>query len=176
MVVRVCAIALLFALVAAISPTAGLSADAHFAANGISFQYPHEWFVTTERLSNGIDPRYLFAVSSHSIRRTPQDTGPCLPGVARQIPNDGVLVYLREAVSGRDPSLRRMQPRPRRFRLPTRSDNALCGFPRGRWIPFRSGGRAFYLGVYVGEEATMAKINAVKRVIDGMRIASRKTP
>jgi hypothetical protein len=145
----------------------------HFDRRGIAFEYPRAWFVTTEPLSNATDPKYLVTVSSHSVRRTPRDEGPCLPGVARQLPDDGVLAYLREAFYDRAISIARMHGRPRSFRLPNRSDNALCGFPSGRWVPFKAGGRAFYLGIYVGRSASPASVRALQRLIDGMRIAPR---
>jgi hypothetical protein len=146
-----------------------------FARSGIEFEYPRGWFVTTEPLSNGLDPAYRFTVSSEPVRRTPRDDGPCLPGVAEQLPDDAVLAYLREAISGRGTSLARMQPRPRSFRLPARGDNALCGFPSGRWVPFRSGGRAFYLGIYIGERAPAARAQALQRLLDQMRITPKET-
>lgn len=143
-----------------------------FDRNGISFQYPRSWFLTTDRLSNAVNPTYRFTVSSHRVRPTGKDEGPCLPGIAAQLPPTGVLAFVREALGAdRRISLPRMQPRPKRFRLPTRSDNALCGFPPGgRWVPFKSGGRAFYLGIYVGARASKASVVALTEVVNGMRI------
>ena len=84
-------------------------------------------------------------------------------------------MYVMEALgTDRTVSLRHMQPRPRSFRLPARSDNSLCGFKRGGiWVPFKSGGRAFYLGVYVGPRAPAATRQALRRLLDGMRIEPR---
>jgi hypothetical protein len=72
-----------------------------FDRNGIAFEYPRAWSVTSAPLSNAVDPKYLFTVSSGPVRRTAKDYGPCLPGVAKQLPADAVLAYLREAISGR---------------------------------------------------------------------------
>lgn len=55
--------------------------------------------------------------------------------------------------------------------MPTGADDSLCGFGTGgRWIPFEESGRAFYLGVYVGPEATAETRLALRRLLDGMRI------
>ena len=63
-----------------------------------------------------------------------------------------------------------MPRRPRSFRLPA-ADSSLCGFgPGGRWIPFKDGGRAFYLGVYVGSLAPESSSRALARLLDRMRI------
>lgn len=145
-----------------------------FDRNGIHFEYPASWFVTTKPLSNGVNPTYRFTLSTHPVRRTPRDTGPCLPGVAAQLPKTAVLAYVREATGAdRTSSLPRMQPRPRSFRLPTRSDNALCGFNRGLWVPFKSGGRAFYLGLYVGPRASKASVQALARIVNNMAVDPR---
>lgn len=124
-------------------------------------------------LSNGVDPKYLFTVSTNPVRRTSKDLGPCLPGIAAQLPPNAVLAYLREDFSGRSRSLPRMQPRPRTFRLPRRTDNALCGFDRGVWVPFRSGGRALYLALYVGQRASASRAEMLARVVNEMRIDPR---
>ena len=135
-----------------------------FDRYGIRFHYPESWFVTTRPLSNGTNPVYRFAVSTVPVRRTRADEGPCLPGVAKQLPAAAVLAFLREALGyDRTRSLPRMPRRPRNFRLPNRSDSFLCGFKRGSlWLPFRDRGRAFYLGIYVGPEATAAVRRALK--------------
>jgi hypothetical protein len=91
------------------------------------------------------------------------------------VPAIGVLAYLREAVGAdRTRSISRMQPRPRTFRLPNRSDTALCGFgARGRWIPFREGGRALYLGIYVGPRASNETKAQLAQSLDSIRIEPR---
>ena len=143
-----------------------------FDQRGIAFEYPSGWFVTTRPLSNGTNPVYRFAVSTVRVRRTNQDIGPCLPGIARQLPRGAVLAFLREAVGAdRARSLPRMRPPPRSFRLPTRADSYLCGFAgRTRWVPFKQAGRALYLGIYVGPQAPASTKRALKRLLDRMRI------
>ena len=152
-----------------------LQAKQRFERNGIAFHYPHGWFITTQPLSSGANPIYRLAVSSVPVRRTAADTGPCLPGVARQLPPDSVLLYLREALgSDRARSLPRMDPRPASFPLPP-PGGGLCGFEQGSgsWHPFKHAGRAFYLGVYVGPEASAASRRALKSLLDGMAIHAR---
>ena len=152
-------------------PTIASSADKRHDRNGISFQYPRLWHVTTKPLSNAVNPIYRFTVSSHRVRPTGKDEGPCLPGIAAQLPPTAVLAFVREALGAdRRASLPRMQPRPEKFTLPTRADNALCGFSGGRWIPFKSGGRAFYLALYVGPRASSARAAVLARIVNGMRI------
>jgi hypothetical protein len=167
--------ATILVLTAAMCPFAGASTLDRFARHGIAFAYPNSWVVTTEALSNGINPKYRFAVSITPVRRTATDLGPCLAGVAKQLAENAVFAYLREALGAdRRASLPRMQPRPRHFRLPTPADASLPCFGRGgRWVPFRAGGRAFYLGLYVGPKASPPDIRTLGRLIDGMRIDSQ---
>ena len=168
----VCAI-LVAAALADPAATSGGS-DRPFSTYGISVQHPPTWFVTTRPLSFAGNPVYRFSASSVRVRRTSSDTGPCLPGIAKQLPPGAVLVYLREALGAdRRISLPRMPPRPARFRLPTRP--GLCGFTTGasRWIGFKEAGRVFYLGVHVGDTASPAKKRAVLRLLNGMQIARR---
>ena len=144
-----------------------------FEQNGITFDYPSSWIVSTAPLSNATNPRYRFAVGTHRVRRTLRNLGPCLPGIASQLPPTAVLAFLREALGAdRRRSLPRMDPRPTHFRLPRRSDTALCGFGRGaRWIPFKANGRAFYLAIYTGPKASASNRRALGRLLDDMRIA-----
>ena len=160
---------------AASQPGSGARSLARFDRDGIAFRYPRPWFLTTQPLSNGINPKYRFAVSSVPVRRTSEDLGPCLAGIAKQLPADAALVYLREALgTDRTSSLPRLQPRPRSIRLPAQADNSLpCFGPGGRWIPFRSGGRAFYLGLYLGPKAPPGIAQTLRRLIDGIDIAPR---
>ena len=160
------------ALTATMCASAEGSALKRFDRNGIAFTYPNNWVVTTKALSNGVNPTYRFAVSTVPVHRTPKDLGPCLAGIAEQLPRTGVLAYLREAQGAdRTASLPNMQPRPRSFRLPTRADNSLpCFGGGGRWVPFRTGNRAFYLGLYIGPRASSASIRALGKLVNGMQI------
>ena len=150
-----------------------------FDRNGIRFAYPPSWFVATRPLSDGLDGEYVFTVSTHQVRRTARDQGACLWGIARQLPKDGVLAFLVEANEVERRSLvREFDPRPRTFPLPSRRTGAVCGFPRasggrGAWIPFQTKGRAFTLAIQIGPRAPRAAVNALQRMLDGMRIAPR---
>lgn len=64
-----------------------------------------------------------------------------------------------------------MPNRPRPFRLPRPTDSYLCGF-RGStsWVAFKEGGRAFYLGIYVGPQASAETRKALQQLLDGMTI------
>jgi hypothetical protein len=166
--------ATVIALTAAAGSAEGSALD-RFDRNGITFEYPNGWFVTTEALSNGINPKYRFTVSTTPVSRTREDVGPCLAGIAKQVSTTTVLAYLREGLGDhRRSALPRMQPRPRHFRMPTRTDNSLlCFGPGGRWISFRANGRAFYLGLYVGPNASPSSVRALSRLVDRMQIDSR---
>jgi hypothetical protein len=156
-----------------VSSDEDLESKGRFDANGIGFDYPSRWFVTVRPLSPATNPAYRFAVSSAPVRRTAADEGPCLPGVARQLPPDAVLAYLREALGAdRTRALPRMPQRPARFPLPPPTGGGLCGFEQGggRWYPFKNGDRAFYLGIHVGPEASTASRRALKGLLDGMEI------
>jgi hypothetical protein len=146
-----------------------------FHRYGISFDYPGSWFFTTRPISTAGNPAYRFTVSTVPVRRTPADQGPCTPGIAKQLPPDGVLAYLREGLGplDRDPAMPRMPTRPRSFPLPNASSDSLCGWAfRGLGIPFKTKGRAFYLGVYIGPKATTTARRALKRMLDGMHFDS----
>jgi hypothetical protein len=159
----------------ATSSDEGLESKQRFDTNGIAFAYPSRWFVTLKPLSAATNPAYRFAVSSVPVRRTAADEGPCLPGVARQLPPDAVLAYLREALGvDRTRSLPRM-PRRAGFPLPAPAGDGLCGFQQGGglWYPFKDANRVFYLGVYVGPEASTASRRALKDLLDGMEIRAR---
>ena len=100
--------------------TGSAATSSRFDRDGISFAYPTSWFVTTQPLSNGINPRYVFTVSTDPVRRTARDLGPCLPGIASQLPKDAVLAYVREALGadrrGSLPPNADPRLRPRRLR------------------------------------------------------------
>jgi hypothetical protein len=154
----------------------GLETRQRFDSNGIAFDYPSTWFATVEPLSPVGSPVYRFAVSSVPVQRTPADEGPCLPGVARQLPPDAVLAYLREALGvDRTRSLPRLPDRPPSFPLPSARGSGLCGFERGSslWYPFKDGDRAFYLGVYIGPEASDRSRSTLADLLNKMKIRVR---
>jgi hypothetical protein len=110
-----------------------------FEQTGIAFQYPAHWFTTTKPLSTGVEPIYRFAVANFPVRRTPLDSGPCLAGIAKQRPADGVLAFIREA-RGADLRLDRFPARPTKIALPKRWDNAGCLGAGSRQYSFRDSG------------------------------------
>jgi hypothetical protein len=147
-----------------------------FDRNGIRLAYPRTWSLTVEPLSPVGNPVYRFAVSSVPVQQTAADEGPCLPGIARQLPPDAVVAYVREALGAdRARSLPRLPSRPASFPLPRGRGGGLCGFERGAgaWLPFKDAGRAFYLGVHVGPQASAASRRALRELLDGMEIRAR---
>ena len=148
---------------------------------GISFEYPSSWFVTSEPLSAARDPDYRFAASTVPVRRTRRDIGPCLPGIARQLPRNGALVFLREyRGASRRRALPRLDPMPRRFSL---TPGFTCGFHlhgaphipfgRGDAISFREARRALILFVWVGPTATNATERELRRLVASLEIRPR---
>jgi hypothetical protein len=142
-----------------------------FSSHGISFTYPSDWFATKKPLSNATEPAYRFAVGNFRFHRTPGDVGPCLSGIAKQRPRNGVLAFMREALGGdRRRSLPRTRARPRDISLPRGSDQAWClGRGTGE-IVFHQAGRVFYLAISVGRAASRADKTRLHALLNRIRI------
>ncbi len=145
------------------------------AGRSISFRYPANWYVTTRRLDNVIDPHTLFAVTSYAVPKGP--LGDCDGTHARSRPVDGVFALIKEVLDGA--SLRRSLPRlptkPRHFQLP-KSGRAGCLPPASIQYQFRVAQRAFYVWISIGPKASAKTRAALARLLDGMWIASYRTP
>jgi hypothetical protein len=149
---------------------------------GISFVYPSSWFVTTEPLSDGADPDYRFAASTVPVKRTRHDKGPCLAGIARQLPPRAALVFLREyRGASRRRALPRLDPFPRRFSLTPGlpqcfhvPDSRTKPYGRGDGIDFRESGRALVLFAWVGPRASKATEREVRRLVASLEIRPRR--
>jgi hypothetical protein len=142
-----------------------------FSNRGISFAYPSSWHATTKPLSNATEPVYRFAVGNFRFHRTPRDIGPCLSGIAKERPENGVLAFMREALGAdRRRSLPRTPSRPRHISLPRRSDQAWCLGHGTREIVFHTAGRVFYLGMSVGPMASRADKRRLRTLLNAMRI------
>jgi len=142
-----------------------------FSSHGISFAYPSAWYATTRPLSNASEPVYRFAVGNFRFHRTPRDIGPCLSGIAKERPKNGVLAFAREALGAdRRRSLPRTPPRPKHISLPRRSDQAWClGHGSGE-IVFHTAGRVFYLAMSVGPTASRADKRRLQILLNAMTI------
>jgi hypothetical protein len=163
---------LLLASIAHATPAGGIK---QFERGGISFTYASDWFVTTRPLSNGADPDYRFAVASWPVHRTSRDQGPCLAGIGEQRPTSGALVFVREYVgASRKRALPRLQPKPRRLRLPTRRDRGGCLGSGTTTHSFRKADRAFILWISVGSKATDETRTALRIVLSSLRIRPRR--
>ena len=165
------------ALLLAAAATGTAAAVKRYDRHGVSFTYPAAWVVTTRPLSNVTNPRYRVTVSTAPVERTPRDEGPCLPGIAGQLPKDAVLMYVMEAL-GSDPD-----------RLPSPDAAAPSELPSPGTLgqrlvrlqavavfgcPSSPVDAAFYLGIYVGPRApSTAREQALHRLLDGMRIEPR---
>lgn len=142
-----------------------------FSSHGISFTYPSGWYATTKPLSNATEPVYRFAVGNFRFRRSPGDVGPCLSGLAKQQPANGVLAFMREALGGdRRRSLPRTRARPKDIPLPRRSDQAWCLGGGSGEIVFHQASRVFYLAMSVGPTASRADRRQLHGLVNRMRI------
>jgi len=164
------------ALVAVLCGLLGASAQAtsegtrRFSNWGISFVYPTSWYVTTEPLSNGIEPAYRFAAGNFRFHRTARDLGPCLEGIAKQRTDLGVLAFMREAL-GADARRTRAPPRPKRFRLPRATDQAACLGPGSSQVVFREAGRILYLWISIAPKASPVARAQLSALLASIRIA-----
>ena len=142
-----------------------------FSDHGISFAYPSGWYATTKPLSNATEPVYRFAVGNFRFHRTPRDIGPCLSGIAKQRPRNGVLAFMREALGvDRRRSLPRTPARPNDILLPRRSEQAWClGHGSGE-IVFHQAGRVVYLAMSVGPTASPRAKRQLHALLNTMRI------
>lgn len=168
-------IALALTIVALLSGVGGATASLRvFSSHGISFAYPSGWHATRKPLSNGIEPVYRFAVGNFRFHRTSRDTGPCLSGIAKERPRNGVFAFMREALGAdRRRSLPRTPSRPKHFSLPRRSDDAWCLGPRSGQSVFHAKGRVFYLGTSIGPTASRADKRRLRALLNAMTIKSR---
>jgi hypothetical protein len=142
-----------------------------FSNRGISFVYPSAWHATTKPLSNATEPIYRFAVGNFRFHRTRRDIGPCLSGIAKQRPRNGVLAFMREALGAdRRRSLPRTPARPKDIALPRRSEQAWCLGRGTREIAFHEAGRVFYLAISVGPTASRADKRRLHAMLNAMRI------
>ena len=142
-----------------------------FSGHGISFRYPSTWHATTKPLSNATEPVYRFAVGNFRFHRTPRDIGPCLIGIARQRPRNGVLAFMREATGAdRRRSLPRTPARPKDISLPRASDQAWCLGRGTREIVFHEAGRVFYLGMSVAPTASPSDKRRLHTLVNTLRI------
>jgi hypothetical protein len=149
---------------------------------GISFEYPSSWLVTTEPLSDGADPDYRFAASTVRVKRTRHDKGPCLAGIARQLPPGAALVFLREyRGASRTRALPRLDPFPRRlsltpglpqcFHVPSSPTKP---YGRGAGIHFRESRRALVLFAWVGPRASSRTERELRRLVASLEIHPRR--
>jgi len=142
-----------------------------FSSHGISFAYPSAWYATTKPLSNATEPVYRFAVGTFRFHRTPRDIGPCLSGIAKERPRNGVLAFMREALGGdRRRSLPRTPARPKDISLPRRSEQAWCLGRGSGEVAFHAAGRVFYLAMSVGPRASRADKRRLRALLNAMRI------
>src|SRR5439155_22014229 len=112
-----------------------------------------------------------------SMHCLPSGTEACDGRQARRRPADGAFVRVKEALDAASirRSLQRLPSRPRHFRLPTRGRSG-CLPPASLLYEFRVAKRAFYVWVSVGRRASPQTRAALRRLLDGLRIARYATP
>ena len=137
---------------------------------------PEGWWASATPLSSAISPVQRFALSDRRLKRSVDNSGPCYPGVARQIAPDGVVAILNE-VLGVDYRPERFPERPKRFVLPPRrsgEDNSCLG-EHATMVSFKQGGRGFSLVLAAGPRASTGSIERLVAAVSGMTIAPRAT-
>jgi hypothetical protein len=147
----------------------------HVPGRALSFRYPANWYVTTRRLDQVIDPHTLFTVTSYVNPRRPLE--PCDGTRALGRPVGGAFILVKEVLDGASLriDLRRLPRRPRHFRLPG-NGRAGCLPPVSTLFEFRARGRAFYVFLSVGPKASAKTRAAAVALLDGLRIGSRRRP
>jgi len=144
-----------------------------FSSHGISFTYSATWYVTSQPLSNGAEPVYRFAAGNFRFHRTSRDLGPCLQGIARQRPKNGVLAFMREALGADARRTRgRVPARPKVIPLPRRSDQAACLGHGSEEIAFHQERRVFYLWISVGPTASRNDRHRLQALLNSMTIGA----
>jgi hypothetical protein len=145
-----------------------------FERHGIEVRYPDSWHLSPRPMSNLLNPTFRFTVATFVPERHRGDEGPCLAGLARQRGAKGAYVYLLEDLDA-ERYLRRFPPRTARFRLPVAGEVASCDGRWSRWIPFRTSGRGFYLGVSIGPEASARTRTQLRHVLASLTITRKSS-
>src|SRR5207237_1108590 len=127
---------------------------------------------TSKPLSNGAEPVYRFAVGNFRYHRTSRDLGPCLMGIARERPKNGVLAFMREAL-GADARRTRSAARPKAIPLPRRTDQAACLGRGTNELVFHDGGRVFYLWISIAPDASRRDKRRVQTLLTSMKIKAK---
>ena len=138
----------------------------------ISFTYASNWHVRTTRLNGVLGPTTRFTVTSFPLRQPRPDAAFCASTLNDQWPPTGAWVQLTEELDGASLKklLRRIPPRPQRFRLAKSGAGGLCTGPVSGQLAFQERGRAFYLDYGVGASASPGTRRALLALIDSVRI------
>lgn len=139
---------------------------------GISVAYPSNWQMRSKRLNGVVGPITRFTVTSFPLRQSRPDPDFCARTLNDQWPATGVWMQLTEELDGASLKrlLRRVPPRPRRFRLLRSGAGGLCTRAVSGQLTFHERGRAFYLYYGVGTGASAASRRALVALFNSLRV------
>ena len=132
-----------------------------------SFRVPPGWHVAGARSTKLAFPGERLLAASFRLPR-PGGSSSCGPmDAVNAIPRDGVLVFVFEYHRRSQARREDFPPRPRRFVLPARDQQAYECMGRSHAILFRDRGRLFQAHVALGPAA---EADAALRILDSLRV------
>jgi hypothetical protein len=141
----------------------------------LSFVLPSGWHVTAARINGVVDPVTIFTATTFRLQGPRPAGGICSATLQRQWHVRGAYVQLAEERDGASLKrmLRRVPPRPRHFVTRRGDAGGLCTPADSGEITFHERGRAFYAFYGIGKRASPATRNAVRALLDSLRIGRR---
>lgn len=176
-----CVVATVLFVTAAIAGVAHGSNTPSLDRNGISFEVPSGWSLTSGRLNGVIDPVTLFTLTTHPLGKgsalsSGPSAGVCSAVLQRAWQPKFAYVQLAEERDGasRRTMLRRVPLRPKHFALRAAGAGGLCTPADSGQLTFQQGGRAFYVYYGFGPMASKATRARAAALLDSMRITPRR--
>ena len=163
------------ALVSVLSAAYPAGTRVTYPRDRLSIVLPAGWHVTSARINGVVDPVTIFTATSFPLRHPRPSDGICSVTLQRQWHARGAYVQLVEERDGasRKRMMQRVPPRPRHFNIGQHGAGGLCTPADSGEIPFKESGRAFYVFYGIGKRASPATRDAVRALLDSLRIGRR---